>query len=198
MSLKAMLWALWDAPVTDPSQTLVLLAMCDRAGDDGLEVRCYQREIARKSRMSTRTVRRRLVELEQMGIIRRGDQAAVSHIPEHRRPVVWDIALELKGNSLAEDESATPGQSDRGSPGKAPTPGQQCPNPPDSGVRTPRTLLADRTVIEQSGEQRKRSSPVSPLLATLRAEVPLPAPECPHGLKPWRCPQCDPKPPATG
>jgi len=43
--------------------------------------------------VDVRTVRRRLAELEARGIIARGDQRAVEHLPADKRPIVWDVMI---------------------------------------------------------------------------------------------------------
>lgn len=104
MSLKAILWALEDAPVDDPSQLIVLIALADRASDDGSDAYPARPWIAHRARVSVRTVTRRLKELESLGLIRRGDQSLLDRrgIDPDRRPVVWDLNLQMKrGDNLS-------------------------------------------------------------------------------------------------
>lgn len=96
MSINVIMWALNDAPVTDPTQVLLLVALADRAEPDGSEARPTQEWLADRTRTSTRTVRRVLKELEAAGVIRRGNQLLASHYPANRRPVVWDLCISLK------------------------------------------------------------------------------------------------------
>jgi DNA-binding Lrp family transcriptional regulator len=93
MSLRAMTWALHSAPVDDATQLLVLYALADRASDDGTAAWPGQTRIAEMARCSPRTVRRHLLELEEQGLIRRGDQRLVEHLRADQRPVVWDLDL---------------------------------------------------------------------------------------------------------
>lgn len=95
VSLKAILWALEDAPVEDPKQLLVLIALADRAHDDGKDAYPARSWLATRTRMSVRSVQRKLNELEASGVIRRGNQTILStrDYPKDRRPIVWDINL---------------------------------------------------------------------------------------------------------
>lgn len=95
MSLNVILWALKEAPVEDPTQALILCAMADNAKPDGTEARASQATYARAARCSERTLRRHLKAMELAGVIRRGDQSLVAHKRVDRRPVVWDLAIEL-------------------------------------------------------------------------------------------------------
>ena len=70
MSIKVTSWALNDAPVEDPVLVLVLVAMAERANDDGTTTYQSVETIARKARISVRTCQRKLRELEDAGLIR--------------------------------------------------------------------------------------------------------------------------------
>ena len=61
--------ALWCARVTTPVDTLVLIALADRAKDDGSGVWYRVNQIATLSRLNERTVRRSLQTLEMAGLI---------------------------------------------------------------------------------------------------------------------------------
>lgn len=102
MSLRAMLWALESAPVTDTSALVILWALADRASDDGRSAYPSVEWIADRARCSTRTVHRHLRTLEADGLISRGDQQMVAHFRADHRPVVWDLNLSLeRGDNLA-------------------------------------------------------------------------------------------------
>ncbi|UAK38351.1 winged helix-turn-helix domain-containing protein [Gordonia bronchialis] len=94
MSLRSMLWAMEEAPVADPTSAMVVMALAERANPDGTAAYPTQREIAARARVSLATVKRRLLALEREGVIRRGNQALVDHIPQAVRPVVWDLVIE--------------------------------------------------------------------------------------------------------
>lgn len=95
MSLRAMTWALEQAPVDDPTEALLLVALADRAGDDGRGAWPSQQWLADRTRVTTRSVRRMLAGLEARGLIVRGDSRIVDHLPADRRPVVWNLTLAM-------------------------------------------------------------------------------------------------------
>lgn len=88
-----MLWALHDAPVADPTATLVLIGLADHAADDGTGAWPGRATLARYARCSTDTVDRRLAQLVEAGVIARGDQQLVARYRPDRRPVVYDLLL---------------------------------------------------------------------------------------------------------
>lgn len=91
MSIEAVSWALNFADVRDPGEALVLIGIANHAGKDGRGCYAGQATLAHYARCSERTLRRKLSALEARGVIVRGDQALVDHIPASRRPVVWDL-----------------------------------------------------------------------------------------------------------
>lgn len=118
--MRCVTWALEKAPVQDPTQVLLLIALADRASDDGTGSWPSAAWLAERARCSVRTVRRHMIELEQAGIIRRGDQRSVQHLRGDRRPVVWDLAMEVESTSrgdIVAPREVTAGQSVTSSPG---------------------------------------------------------------------------------
>jgi hypothetical protein len=95
MSIKCVHWALNDAPVEEPVEVLILVAMAERAADDGTTTYQSVATIASKARISVRTCQTKLRKLEDAGIISRGDQQHAAHLPGNRRPVVYDLAVHL-------------------------------------------------------------------------------------------------------
>ena len=95
MSLEAMLWALKNAPVINAEERLILIALADHSWDDGRAAWPSQATLAERSLVATRTVRRRLEQLEARGLISRGDQLLVQHLRSDHRPVVWDLMIPL-------------------------------------------------------------------------------------------------------
>ena len=166
MSIKVTSWALNEAPVDQPVQVLILVAMAERCRDDGTESRQSVATIASKARVSVRTVHRELKALETMGVIRRGDQALGSHLPANRRPVVYDLAVEMRrGDNLSYqdrgDTSVMPEQ-----PSGVTTTTLRGDNHDTSGV----TRMADNTSLDSS-----LNSPVvstSPETAPIEFEPP--------------------------
>lgn len=111
MSLEAMVWALTKAPIADPVARLVLVGLGNHADPEGRGARPAQATLARYVGVSTRTVRTKLRLLEDLRLIREGDQRAVEHLRADRRPVVLDLALEV----VAERPESTSARSTTGS-----------------------------------------------------------------------------------
>lgn len=93
MSFDATLWGLKDAPAADTGERIILTIMGEAADEDGCCCYLAQATIAGRALMSDRTVRRKLADMEERGLIARGDQRAVDHYPADQRPVVWDLQI---------------------------------------------------------------------------------------------------------
>jgi hypothetical protein len=103
-----MLWALETAPVDDQGQLLVLIALADRAGDDGTAAWPSISWIAERARCSTRTVIRHLHALRATGLISLGDQQLVAHLAANRRPQVYDLDLSrVRGDTMSPQSDVT-------------------------------------------------------------------------------------------
>lgn len=110
MSIEAVSWALNTKRVATPMQRLVLIAVANHADKRGQSAWPSQETLAEYCCCSSRTIRRQLSELEESGIIRRGDQRLVSHFRGGYRPVVYDVDLggdEPVDNSGRDRTSAT-------------------------------------------------------------------------------------------
>src|SRR4029453_13423698 len=94
MSVEAMAWVLNEADLVDATEAMVLIGIANHAGHDGTGARAGQAILAKYARCSDRTVRRKLLDLEARGVIRRGDQTRARHIPANVRPVVWDLVMD--------------------------------------------------------------------------------------------------------
>lgn len=102
MSLRAMIWAIEQAPVDDPTSTLVLIALADSANDDGTGAWPAIATLAERARCSTRSVQRHLRALSEAGLIREGNQELVAGYRADRRPTVYDLNLaRSRGDRLA-------------------------------------------------------------------------------------------------
>lgn len=104
MSVQAMSWAL-SLPVQtlkDSSARHVLLCLANYAGSNGAGAFPSASTLAQDTGLSERTVRYKLDDLEQSGLIKKGNQAiAAVHIDRHdRRPVVYDLQI-LRGANPA-------------------------------------------------------------------------------------------------
>ena len=134
MSLKAMTWVMEDAPVKDATSLLILYALADRANDDGTAAWPSQEWLAKRARCTTRTIRRKLTQLEEEGLIQKGNPKFVEHIRQDRRPTVWDLCLWV---------TSTTGQNDRADKMTGRTP--QAPRPDTPGTTTGHPRHYDRT-----------------------------------------------------
>ena len=95
MSLQAILWVMHKAPVEPNAKFRTLLELANFADDEGRAAFPSWRRLIEQTGLSRGSISRHLKELEADGLIRRGDQALVAHYRHDRRPVVWDLALEL-------------------------------------------------------------------------------------------------------
>lgn len=171
VSLAAMLWALNEAQVTDPVAKLILIAMGDHANPQGQGCYAAQSTLAAQALCTDRTVRTHISEMERAGVIRRGDQQMVDHFRPDRRPVVWDLAMTSRPEISSGRKLTTV------------TAGNSRPND--------RKPASDKPSTNQELEPGKidRNS-ADPLLASLRTEIPRPAPRCAHGEPLHRHPNC--------
>jgi Helix-turn-helix domain len=94
VSIQALKWALVDAPDVPQHCVSVLLALANHAGEDGMDAWPSIELMAWETRKSERQVQRALVELEDLDLIRRGDQRAAYKVEPRYRPVVYDLAME--------------------------------------------------------------------------------------------------------
>lgn len=99
-----MSWALSLPAQTlkDSSARHVLLCLANYAGSNGAGAFPSASTLAQDTGLSERTVRYKLDDLEQSGLIKKGNQAiAAVHIDRHdRRPVVYDLQI-LRGANPA-------------------------------------------------------------------------------------------------
>ena len=112
MSVEAMAWVLEDAPDFPPHLLGVLMGLANKADKHGRGAWPGQDLLAQWARKSDRAVRNDLAQLEDLKLIRRGDQSLVEHIVSDERPVVWDIAMErtraMEGNCTSGPKERKP------------------------------------------------------------------------------------------
>lgn len=77
----------WYVDGLTPAQKAVLVALADHANDDGRHVYPGAKRIAIKTSYTTRTVRRALADLREMGLI------TVARESSHHRPTEYEIDL---------------------------------------------------------------------------------------------------------
>ena len=165
MSIEAVSWALSTQRVATPMQRLVLIAVANHADKRGQFAWPSQETLAEYCCCSSRTIRRQLSELEESGLIRRGDQRLVSHFRGGYRPVVYDVDL---GGDEPVDNSDEPVDNSGGDRTSATDLRPDNLSRLDTGVhrgRTSATLRPDtgvlRTVLEPSIEP-SISNPLPP------------------------------------
>ncbi|MFJ8208156.1 helix-turn-helix domain-containing protein [Streptomyces sp. NPDC096033] len=106
MSKEAMDWALEFAPPM-PSQLIATLSGLARHADKaGRGTYPSVARLAAYACKSERSVQRDLLELKKLGLIRLGDQQKAAHLPEGKRPEVYDLAVEMvvPGGRAGRDE----------------------------------------------------------------------------------------------
>lgn len=135
-----MVWALKTAPVPDPIAHLVLIGLADHAKDDGSAAWPSVSVLAEYARCSPRSVQNKLRLLEEHGLIWKGDQRGVAHMPANRRPVAYD--LNIFGVNLVRPQNS--GVHENGSRGESGSEQGRTPVPAGANV------YADRTVLEPS------------------------------------------------
>ena len=93
MSIQAMVWALRQRIVKNSKHRHVLLVLGNYAGEDGRGAFPSAKTLCEETGLSESTVRRALSALEEMGCIRRGNQAIVVAWGGRadRLPVLWDF-----------------------------------------------------------------------------------------------------------
>ncbi|MEN5153695.1 helix-turn-helix domain-containing protein [Stenotrophomonas muris] len=96
MSVQAMTWALDQQVATESISRHVLLCLANYADKDGRNAFPSAATLAQDTGLAVRTVRARLGQLLEAGVIRKGNQAIVAaYIPAaDRRPICYDLIME--------------------------------------------------------------------------------------------------------
>lgn len=105
MSLRAMLWAMDEAPVESATERLILIYLADYASDDGTGIFPAMQKIADRSGFSRSTVKRTVKRLADRGVLAPGDERLVGHYREDKRPNVWNIVYAASDILAAEVQS---------------------------------------------------------------------------------------------
>lgn len=107
MSVQAISWALKQTIVERPTARHVLLCLANYAGESGKNAFPSVARLVTETGLSERSVRDNLRELEEIGAIRKGNQAITTAFIDRadRRPVVYDIALERGAPAAARSET---------------------------------------------------------------------------------------------
>ncbi|MGI5222469.1 helix-turn-helix domain-containing protein [Nocardia sp. CA-290969] len=188
MSWQASRWAARVAKTESGSEKCVLLVMAEIADEHGQGVRVSQGTLEERCCFTERTVRRALIGLETRGLIRRGNQRLVQHLPVGRRPVVWDLVLtefagseDLLNDDFGEDTVSPQAghnvRSDTVTPqGGHDVPSEGTESPLDRGHCVPSRgdTMSDKASLEASFEASSSSSAKSP---TTRKQKPKREPQ---------------------
>ncbi len=96
MSVQAISWALGQQRVTAASARHVLLCLANYAGEDGRNAFPSIARLCADTGLSERAVRNNLRDLEEAGVIERGNQAVAAAFIDRadRRPTVYDIRID--------------------------------------------------------------------------------------------------------
>jgi hypothetical protein len=174
MSVEVMTWVLEDAPDFPPHLLGVLMGLANKADKDGRGAWPGQATLAQWAKKTDRAARNDLTQLEELGLIRRGDQSLVSHIVGDERPVVWDIAMERtrerernhasgpKDRKHSSGRKPTSGPSGTEDAGQETSPGSAVPGgSPLPGEGTGSVVQKDRkhTSADTSGDTPRGSLP---------------------------------------
>jgi len=88
-----MTWVLNSAPDLPAELLGTLISLADHADARGRYAYPSAATLARQARKSHRQVQRDLARLEELGLIRRGDQSRVARMAPRHRPVVYDLPV---------------------------------------------------------------------------------------------------------
>jgi hypothetical protein len=126
MSVQAIVWVLEDCPDLPPHLVAPLLGLANHADENGKGAYCSTDTVSWYTRKGRDAAKADLDKLEELQLIRRGDQRRVLHLPADKRPVVFDLAMEKRRDP----------RPDRPGPGR-PRKVQVSPAPEIGGVCTP-------------------------------------------------------------
>lgn len=170
MSVQAMAWALSQQVITESHARHVLLCLANYADQSGRAAFPAVSSLALDTGLAPRTVQYRLRELEEIGLIKRGNQAiAAAYITQRDRvPVCYDLDLSRGAQDAPRTErgahhdttGCTPEQdgvhatTERGA--------QRAPNPP---INHPLTILNQKEGADAPKSGKSKSCKFDPLTA---------------------------------
>lgn len=173
-------WVIDDAPC--PTELLpVLTTIARRCSNDGTGSYQSKATLAKRTGKSRDQVEADVKRLLELGLIRKGDQSLLNDtkIPDWQRPVVYDVALEMRGDkptragrnkSGKNKRTETPGT---GTPGGTDTPpGTDTPTP--GGTDTPHPPGMDTPQINPSknpSNKTQREMPAKKITSRQRADA---------------------------
>lgn len=170
MSVQAMSWALSQQVVTESHARHVLLCLANYADQSGRAAFPAVSSLALDTGLAPRTVQYRLRELEELGLIKRGNQAiAAAYITQRDRvPVCYDLDLSRGAQDAPRSErgarhdatGCTPEQN--GVHAKTERGAQRAPNPP---INLPLSILNQKEGADAPKEGKSKSGKFDPLAA---------------------------------
>lgn len=106
MSSEAMKWAMEFAPPMPSQLVPVLCGLAYHADSKGRGSYPSVPRLSAYACKAVRQVRRDLRQLEDLKLIREGDQSKASHLPADKRPTVYDLAVErvVAGGRAGDDD----------------------------------------------------------------------------------------------
>lgn len=112
VSIEGILWAMKLKPEqlvdVPPAAHVTLITIANFTDDYGRNAWPSRETLAESRGLSIKTIGRHLAALEEAGLVVRGDQEYVRHIPRNRRPVVWNLGLS-GGTNVSPQEAETGG-----------------------------------------------------------------------------------------
>ena len=133
-----MIWALHLKPAdlagVHDGAHLTLVLLSNYMSPEGTGAWPSVETLADRRGVAGRTIRRHLEQLEEAGLITRGDQTAARNVPANRRPIVWDLGWSRGDTGVTSrgDGRVTPEPfwgDTRGTPGVTPGVTQSVINP---------------------------------------------------------------------
>ncbi|MGW0837111.1 helix-turn-helix domain-containing protein [Streptomyces prunicolor] len=106
VSKEAMDWALELAPPMPAQLVATLTGLARHADKKGCGTYPSVARLAAYACKAERSVQRDIKQLRELGLIRLGDQSKAAHLPEGKRPEVYDLAVErtVPGGRAGSDE----------------------------------------------------------------------------------------------
>lgn len=106
MSVQAMSWALTQQVITNATARHVLLCLANYADQDGKSAFPSVATLKHDTGLSERTIRAKLADLQQAGVIVEGNQKVVAAYIDRgdRRPICYDIVLKRGASDAGRNE----------------------------------------------------------------------------------------------
>lgn len=155
MSVRAVEWALREAPGVPARCVAVLIGLAWHADENGRNAFPGDPALAKYARKSLRQARRDVAELRDAGLIREGDQALVSHYRPDRRPRVYDLAIGLTAGHTRPAVNDRPDTHDMSSVSQRPVVGDR-PDVHDMTSVSERPVIHDRNGLSSMTAKRSK------------------------------------------